>query len=696
MIIKRSYTKILFVLIISVLIMFQLVYCIIIPDISYAASGAIYYVSTTGNDNNDGTFDAPWKTIQKACNAVVAGDTVYIKAGIYKGKITIPTSGTSSAYITIQNYNNDTVIVDGSSGSGDGVVNISNKSYVRIKGLEICNNTSGDPPTGIYVSGSGSGIEILSNKVHDIVSSQDAHGIAVYATSGTKSINDLVIDGNEVYDCQLGSSESVVVNGNVDGFRITNNRVHDNNNIGIDCIGFEGTASSNDQARNGIVSGNTVYNITSKGNPAYGNDTCADGLYVDGGTHITIERNRVYNCDIGIEVASEHLNKVSDYITVRNNVVSGCGLYGLCFGGAGSRNGYAQNCTFVNNTFYNNATTVQVQKTQNNVIANNIFYGGSTLREGTVGTNVFSYNVWYGNSKPSGLSVTDKYINPKFVSSSDYHLQAGSPGIDAGNTTNIVGTADYEGNTRIMGLSVDCGAYEYNSGIIDTPTPFPTVIISPTATPSATPTPRPTVTVTPAPTPTITPMPTSFAFPAPTSMAAIKVSYNSIQISWGAVNGAAKYQLYRATSSTGPYSLIKTTAYTNYTDSNVVVGTMYYYKVRAYRLAGGTKIYSPYSAIVSIRTVLRTPSPVSVIQISSSKVKIAWGDVSGSTKFEVWRSMSESGPYTQLTRTSYTYYYDTNVSAGRVYYYKIRAYHSDFRRIVYSDYSVISKLQMTF
>ncbi len=691
MMIKRRYPKMLFLLIISVLIIFQMVYCII-PDISYAASGATYYVSTAGNDKNNGTFDAPWKTIQKACNTVAAGDTVCIEAGTYKGKITVPTSGTSGAYITIQNYKNDTVIIDGSSGSGDGVINITNKSYVRIKGLEVCNNTSGDPPIGIYVSGYGSGIEILDNKVHNIASPRDAHGIAVYATSGTKSINGLVIDGNEVYDCQLGSSESVVVNGNVDGFRITNNRVHDNNNIGIDCIGFEGTADSNDQARNGIVSGNTVYNITSKGNPAYGNDTCADGLYVDGGTHIIIDRNRVYNCDIGIEVASEHLNKVSDYITVRNNVVSGCGLYGLYFGGAGSRNGYAQNCTFVNNTLCNNAITVGIQKAQNNVLTNNIFYGG-TLREGTVGTNAFNHNIWYGNSNPGGLSATDQYINPNFVSRSDYHLQAVSPAIDAGDsalTTDIVGTVDYEGNTRIMGLAVDCGAYEYDSGIVVTPTPSATGTVLPT------PAPIPTATLAPTPTPTPNPIPrapTYSALPAPVPIEAITISCNSIKISWGAVNGAAKYQLYRATSGTGAYSLIATTANTTYTNSRVAVGTMYYYKVRAYRLAGRVKVYSPYSAVVSIQTVLRAPNAVTVTRIFSVKVKIAWEAVLGSTNYEVWRSISRSEPYNRLTITSSTYYFDTKVIAGTKYYYKIRASRPVSGRIVYSNYSEISVLR---
>lgn len=98
MITERRYSKMLFILIVHILVMIQIVCFIIIPDISYAASGATYYVSTVGNDSNNGTFAAPWKTIQKACNTVVAGDTVCIKAGTYKGKITVPVCGTANAY----------------------------------------------------------------------------------------------------------------------------------------------------------------------------------------------------------------------------------------------------------------------------------------------------------------------------------------------------------------------------------------------------------------------------------------------------------------------------------------------------------------------------------------------------------------------------------------------------------------------
>ena len=49
------------------------------------------------------------------------------------------------------------------------------------------------------------------------------------------------------------------MNGNVTHFQITRNVVHDNNNIGIDIIGFERTAPDPavDQARDGVVSDNS-------------------------------------------------------------------------------------------------------------------------------------------------------------------------------------------------------------------------------------------------------------------------------------------------------------------------------------------------------------------------------------------------------------------------------------------------------
>lgn len=42
-----------------------------------------YYVATNGNDNDGGTIDRPFLTINKAASMATAGDVVIIKSGTY-------------------------------------------------------------------------------------------------------------------------------------------------------------------------------------------------------------------------------------------------------------------------------------------------------------------------------------------------------------------------------------------------------------------------------------------------------------------------------------------------------------------------------------------------------------------------------------------------------------------------------------
>ncbi len=75
-----------------------------------------YYVapsSSGGSDSNAGTLAAPFETLQYAINQLSAGDTLYIRAGTYRETITIDEDGTSGNLITIQNYNNEVVSIDG-------------------------------------------------------------------------------------------------------------------------------------------------------------------------------------------------------------------------------------------------------------------------------------------------------------------------------------------------------------------------------------------------------------------------------------------------------------------------------------------------------------------------------------------------------------------------------------------------------
>ena len=46
---------------------------------------ATYFVSNQGNDDQNGSCGTPWLTLQKAADAVDAGDTVIVRAGTYVG-----------------------------------------------------------------------------------------------------------------------------------------------------------------------------------------------------------------------------------------------------------------------------------------------------------------------------------------------------------------------------------------------------------------------------------------------------------------------------------------------------------------------------------------------------------------------------------------------------------------------------------
>ncbi|MBZ5689669.1 MAG: right-handed parallel beta-helix repeat-containing protein [Acidobacteriia bacterium] len=98
---------------------------------------------------------------------------------------------------------------------------------------------------------------------------------------------------------------------------------------------FEHTAPDPavDQARDGVVSNNLVYNITSRGNSAYRNDESSDGIYVDGGTRILIEQNVMHDVDFGKELASEHRDRATSYITARNNLIYHSHTAGVSIGG---------------------------------------------------------------------------------------------------------------------------------------------------------------------------------------------------------------------------------------------------------------------------------------------------------------------------------------------------------------------------
>lgn len=80
----------------------------------------------------------------------------------------------------------------------------------------------------------------------------------------------------------------------------------------------------------------------------------------------------------------------------------------------------------------------------------------------------------------------------------------------------------------------------------------------------------------------------------------VKLLFNSSGkpvIKWNSVEGATSYRVYRSTSQTGTYKLMKTTNTTSYTNTSISHGTTYYYKVKA--ICSKSAADSAYSSVVS-------------------------------------------------------------------------------------------------
>ncbi len=70
-----------------------------------AASGTVYYLSTAGDDNHDGSTGSPWATFAHAWTVLQPGDTLLVADGTYGETLSPTVSGTADNPITIRAEN---------------------------------------------------------------------------------------------------------------------------------------------------------------------------------------------------------------------------------------------------------------------------------------------------------------------------------------------------------------------------------------------------------------------------------------------------------------------------------------------------------------------------------------------------------------------------------------------------------------
>lgn len=180
-----------------------------------------------------------------------------------------------------------------------------------------------------------------------------------------------------------------------------------------------------------------------------------------------------------------------------------------------------------------------------------------------------------------------------------------------------------------------------------------------------------------------------------TTITSVKsVGDKSLKIKWTKKSGSSGYYIYRSTSKDKGYQKVATLyngSKTSYTDSGLKAGKTYYYKIKSRNKIDGSIGSSSYSKVFSGKTVTKTTISY-VKSIANKKLELAWNEVKGSNGYYIYRSTEEKGTYTKIATISKketTKYSDTNIKAGKTYYYKIRTRNKVNKITGYSDYSKI-------
>ena len=461
------------------------------PDTS-----STYYVSPNGSDNNPGTQQLPWQTINYAVSKtspVTAGDTILVQPGLYTELITLDKSGYEElGHITLK-ADGAVTLKDPDPINGnfrEGVIQSAGEGYWIIDGFRI-ENTSW---AGISLRDANNMI-VQNNHTFETGASGINNLPDSYFLDEVTS-KDIKVLGNTIERANWrwagtgdtrGTQEALSIWG-VDGFEVANNLVQEGKREGIDAK----TGSRNGSIHNNIVTG--VAQIS--GTPIGYNGGA--GIYVEGNRadtfNIDVYNNVVYgNTAEGIVIADEVPDKgdVRD-IRVYNNVVYDNGIFGTISGAGIMVTSNVNDVEIINNTVVNNVQSIVIDGTdftggytpynilmRNNIFADAIFRNGliEDANDVVLDNNLFTNDfvaLYEGGTGLTNLveinNIQVETVGFLDVAANNYRLSSSSAAIDIGSDMipdyasidkdGIQRDEDGDGDGN---AEPDIGAYEYVS-----------------------------------------------------------------------------------------------------------------------------------------------------------------------------------------------------------------------------------------
>lgn len=431
-------------------------------------AGNIYFVSPSGSDTAAGSFDAPWRTAQKAVNTIAAGDTIYLMNGLVETR-----PGTSDGSVGLnRNF--------GAAGRHKALIGYpAAVATIGSVGTGPCTSTGCIEGLKVGYAGANwtiANLRLLGNDYGIVVRGDDyrivgneltcPHGNGATACLDGSQATNVKVFGNNVHDVGFDRS-SALYHGIY--FSTDSNLIEMGWNSLTNVKGCRGIQIHS--SRLDASSGLNQYGIDIHDNfikdtqcdaivlatidPSKGPIRIYNNVIVNGGRGpITVEGGGNYSC---IYVAGYTNNgpQGSGVVDIFNNTMVNCGSARvLGHGGV---------------TYARRQTTIDVQL-RNNIIRQETGVPYFINYDSTIGLQGAN-NILFGNGAPPANPLITGTINqdPRLLSANDYHLQSGSPAIGAGVANSLA--TDYDGRFRTS--PPDIGAYQFAAGVSAPPPPTP-------------------------------------------------------------------------------------------------------------------------------------------------------------------------------------------------------------------------------
>ena len=472
-----------------------------------------YYVSdSNGSDNNSGTIDSPFKTINKGISMVNAGGTVYVMDGVYQNDnygnvdpststnmnnqhvVTINKSGAEDAYITLRNYPGDTPKIQ-FDGRG-GIVISNNMNYIIVEGFEV-EGPAQDIDYDMAEADRNYKIQVAEDE-DDSTNYNHSYFGGKGIWGGYGAHHHIIIRNNIVHD----TCGSAIRFNDSDHILIENNIVYNSNwwtsSASSAIVLAESIAQNGDNTSDikMIIRGNIVYNNWNRirfyvtqlpdnsgnNNPDYGTANFqsiwdGQGIYVTrsdpgyNGTFLFENNLCLNNGKNGINFDHSH----SASAIYQNNTLYYNGVHeiiqdisvaegnpahrGQKVGGIKAN--HVLNATVVNNiivTRDNEFSALQLNNVYGSRVAvDNIIVNGTYAWPATESNNLI-------NIDPLFVSAPETVDGPLTIEGTDFSLTESSPAINSGNPS-YSPAHDIDGNPRpVLGSAISSTSFENATG----------------------------------------------------------------------------------------------------------------------------------------------------------------------------------------------------------------------------------------